>query len=58
VTSTIVNVLLAISVLRPKRTKDTLSSKDQERNPPRGRGAALGKTLIEGVGNYLIAAGP
>jgi len=29
-----VNVLLAISVLRPKRTKNTLSSKDQKRNLP------------------------
>ena len=56
VTSTIVNVLLAISVLRPKRTKNTLSSKDQKRNPPARQ--RLGKTLIEGVGNYLIAAGP
>jgi hypothetical protein len=53
-----VNVLLAISVLRPKRTKDTLSSKDQERNPPRHNRHGLGKTLIEEVGNYLIAAGP
>jgi hypothetical protein len=40
-----------------KRTKDTLSSKDQERNPSRAP-SALGKTLIDGVGNYLIAAGP
>jgi len=56
VTSTIVNVLLAISVLRPKRTKNTLSSKDQKRNPPHL--PAPRETLIEEVGNYLIAAGP
>jgi hypothetical protein len=53
-----VNVLLAISVLRPKRTKDTFSSKDQERHPRARTGTGLGKTLIEGAGNYLIAAGP
>jgi hypothetical protein len=34
-----VNVLLAISVLRPKRTKNTLSSKDQKRNLPRAASA-------------------
>jgi hypothetical protein len=39
-----------------KRTKDTLSSKDQERNPSRATGTGLGKALIEEVGNYLIAA--
>ncbi len=59
VTSTVVNVLLAISVLRPKRTKDTLSSKDQERNPPRpNRHGQPRENAIGGVGNYLIAAGP
>jgi hypothetical protein len=58
VTSTIVNVLLAISPSVRQRTKNSLSSKDQARNPrPRGN-AGLGKTLIEGVGNYLIAARP
>ena len=49
-----VNVLLAISVLRPKRTKDTFSSKDQKRNPPRPNRHGLGKTLIEAVGNYRL----
>jgi DNA segregation ATPase FtsK/SpoIIIE, S-DNA-T family len=40
------------------RTKDTFSSKDQERNPSAPGRHGLGKTLIEQVGNYLIVAGP
>jgi len=56
VTSTIVNVLLAISL--------SVHSADEEQRQPGGPGAEprrlrrLGKTLIEGVGNYLIAAHP
>ena len=59
VTSTIVNVLLAISVLRPEQDERPHSAR-RTRNgtPPRPTGTGLGKTLIEGVGNYLIVAGP
>jgi hypothetical protein len=56
VTSTIVNVLLAISPSVHQRTKNSVSPEDQARNP--SGCAGLGKTLIEGVGNYLIAARP
>jgi hypothetical protein len=51
------NVLLAISVLRPHADEEHTQLEGPETEPPPRR-QRLGKTLIEGVGNYLIAAGP
>ena len=57
VTSTIVNVLLAISVLRPEADEEHTQLEGPGTEPLRTC-RRLGKTLIEGVGNYLIVAGP
>ena len=57
VTSTMVNVLLAISALRPEADERHTQLEGPGAEPLRAR-RRLGKTLIEGVGNYLIAAGP
>src|SRR5216684_246607 len=56
VTSTIVNVLLAISVLRPEADERHTQLKGPGTEP--SAPPAPRETLIEGVGNYLIAAGP
>jgi len=53
-----VNVLLAISPSVRQRTKNSLNFGGPGAEPPAARCAQLGKTLIEGVGNYLIAAHP
>ena len=52
------NVLLAISVLRPEADEKHTQLEGPGTEPPPRHQRRLGKTLIEGVGNYLIAAGP